>query len=386
MHNMKSILEYFNPVSLDRPAFEEYLLHQQSLCRHIDIHTPDQMPDGKYSIALIGLVDDRGSFSSEVSAAADAIRSQLYLLNSFPKKPKIVDLGNLKMGPALSDTYYAIRDICLDLISQDVLPVFFGGTQDATFGMYLAFENLKKKYRLTTIDYRLDCNFENYQNIHFLNYLNQIILNQHYLFELCNIGHQQCFEIPIHSDLLENLFYENIRLGLVRNNVSITEPFLRDSDILSIDISSVKHADAPGQVISSPNGFSAEELCQMARYAGVSDNTKILGIFNYLPTADIGGVTASLIAQIIWYFIEGYTYRLHESPEDQSANFQQFFVTLNEDHHLKFFKSKVSQRWWMEVPTKTEEKVFLACSENDYLQALKNEIPDRWIKVFKRLN
>lgn len=190
---MKHMLEYFVPVSLDRPLYEEYFLHQQSFCRHIDIHTPDHMPEEKYNIALIGLTDPRGGFASDVTQAADAIRNQLYLLNFFPKKTKIVDLGNLKTGPAVADTYYAIRDICLDLLSQNTLPVFFGGTQDATYDMYLAFESLKKFYRLTTIDYRLDCNFENYQTIHFLNYLNQIILNQHYLFELCNIGHQQCF-------------------------------------------------------------------------------------------------------------------------------------------------------------------------------------------------
>jgi len=383
---MKHILEYFDPVSLDRPSYEEYILHQQSFCRHIDIHTPDYKPEGKYNIALIGLTENRGSFAGEVSQAADAIRNQLYLLNFFPKKTTIVDLGNLKTGPALADTYYAIRDICLDLLAQDTLPIFFGGTQDATYGISLAFESMKKSYRLTTIDYRLDCNFENFQTLHFLNYLNQIILNQQYLFELCNIGHQQCFEIPINSDLIENLFYENIRLGLIRNNVPLVEPYLRDTHILSVDISSVKHADAPGQVIASPNGLSAEEICQMARYAGVSDNTKVLGIFNYLPTTDTGQVTASLVAQIIWYFIEGYTYRLNEFPNDKTPGFQQFYVTLNEEHHLKFYKSKVSQRWWAEVPAKTGDAVYIACSENDYLLALKNEIPDRWIKVFKKLN
>lgn len=383
---MKHILEYFEPVSLDRPPFEEYLLHQQSFCRHIDIHTPDQIPQGHYNLALIGLVDERGSFASKVSQAADAIRNQLYLLNFFPRKPKVIDLGNLKTGPSVSDTYYAIRDICLELFSHNTVPIFFGGTQDVTIGIYMAFESLKKKYCLTTIDYRLDCNFESYQTLHFLNYLNQIILNQQHLFELYNIGHQQCFEIPINSDLLENLFYDNIRLGLVRNNVALVEPYLRDTHILSIDISSVKHADAPGQIITSPNGFSAEEICQMARYAGVSDNTKVLGIFNYLPDRDVGEVTASLIAQVIWYFIEGYTYRLNENPQVDSSAFQQFFVTLNEEHHLKFYKSKVSQRWWTEVPSRSGDNIYIACSENDYLLALKNEIPDRWIKVFKRLN
>jgi arginase family enzyme len=382
---MKHIIDYFDPVSLDRPAYEEYLLHQHSFCRHIDIHTPDQQPAGKYDIALIGLSENRGCFASEVSIAADAIRNQLYLLNFFSRKLKIVDLGNLKIGKSINDTYYGIRDICLDLIASKTLPIFFGGSQDATYGIYLAFEILNKQYRITTVDYRLDCNFENFNNIHFLNYLNQIILNQKNLFELCNIGHQQCFEVPAHSDLLENLFYENIRLGLIRNNIAIVEPYIRDTNILSIDISSIKHSDALGQIIPSPNGLSAEEICQIARYAGVSDNMQVLGIFNYLPSVDSNSITASLIAQIIWYFIEGYTYRLNENPLIDQTAFQQFYVTLNEENHLKFFKSKISQRWWMEVPSH-KKNLYIACTESDYLNALKNEIPDRWIKVFKRLN
>ncbi|MCX7986076.1 MAG: arginase family protein [Bacteroidales bacterium] len=383
---MKYILDYFQPVSLERPSFEEYFLHQHSFCKHIDIHTPNHKPEGKYEIALIGITENRGSYASDISNGTDIIRNKLYLLNFFSRKTNIADLGNLKSGQSISDTYYGIRDVCLELFSHGILPIFFGGSQDITYGIYLAFESMKKKYSITTVDYQLDCNFENIKTIHFLNYLNQIILNQENLFELCNIGHQQCFEVPPHSNLLENLFYENIRLGLVRGNVPLVEPYLRDSNIVSIDISSVKHADAPGQIISSPNGFSAEEICQMARYAGVSDGVQTMGIYNYSPANDIAQVTASLIAQIIWYFIEGYTYRLNENPKNNSSGFQQFYVTLNDEHHLKFYKSKISHRWWTEVPARNGENIYIACTENDYLQALKNEIPDRWIKIFKKLN
>jgi arginase family enzyme len=380
-----NILDYFDPVSLNKPQYSEYFIHRESFGQRIDIHTPDNLPSNKYDIALIGLTENRGCFDENISLSADLIRGQLYMLNFFEKNLKIVDLGNLKSGNTLTDTYYGIRDVVLDLLADNTIPIFFGSSQDLTCGIFMAFESLKNNYYLTTVDYRLDFNFDDVQNINFINYLNYIVLNQKYLFEYTNIGHQQCFENFPHSDLMENLFYENIRLGLLRNNIFRAEPRLRDSNIISIDMSSIKHADAVGQLIASPNGFSAEEICQIAHYSGISDSTQVFGLFNYLPLNDLNCATAALSAQIIWYFIDGFSFRLNENPQKDISLFQQYFVTLNDEHHLKFYKSKISQRWWVEVPSK-DQNVCIACSEDDYYLSLKNEIPDHWIKVFKKLN
>ncbi len=380
------LFEYFEPVSLDKPANIEYLLHQHSFCKHIQIHTPGHKPTGDYKIAIIGVPEYRGSFVQSNSPSIDHIRQQLYQLSFYEKKINIADLGNLKLGKTLTDTYFGLRDLIIELIEKNIFPIIIGGTQDLTIGLHMAFENFKKPYTLTTIDNRIDIAFEKMDQVNFLTYLNNIVLEQNYLFEYINLGHQLCFSIPVAIDLMNNLFYENIRLGILRNQIYLAEPYIRDSHVISIDISAIKNSECGGQIMVSPNGFSAEEICQLTRYAGMSDKLQTIGFFNYLNDNDNNLNGAALIAQAIWYFIEGYVYRLNENPENDNKSFNEYFVTLNDEHQIKFFKSKISNRWWSVVPSKSGKSYYMACSEYDYQNTLRNEIPDRWIKLFKRLN
>jgi len=52
---------------------------------------------------------------------------------------------------------------------------------------------------------------------------------------------------------------------------------------------------------------------------------------------------------------------------------------------MVFYKSMLSDSWWMEVPTSNLElfpigKIIVACSYNDYVSASKQELPERWIR------
>jgi hypothetical protein len=59
------------------------------------------------------------------------------------------------------------------------------------------------------------------------------------------------------------------------------------------------------------------------------------------------------------------------------------------DHDIVFYKSLETDRWWFEVPvirqTKTRH-VLISCSMNDYQKACNQEIPDRWLNAFQKLN
>ena len=378
---------YFDPVSLERSEGEE-LPAKGLFCQNIYINTPDTPIKDihNYQVAIIGVPEGRGSLVKNLDLATDAIRSRLYNLNWLEKSVKIIDLGNLRQGKDLKDTYFGLRDVLLDLLSNNILPIVIGGSQDLTYGMFLALEYLQKPYILTTIDNRVDIAFETYENITHKNYLNSIILENKFLFEYLNLGQQACFTSADNSDLFQNLFHESIRLGNLRSNLTISEPYLRDSDILSIDFSAIRNADAPGQAIASPNGLNAEDICQMARYAGFGEKLQILGIFDISPTLDHNLTTSCLAAQTIWYFLDGYSIRLNERPEKNPAEFKKFIVTFNENDFLVFYKSLFTQRWWCEVPSNNSESLVIACSEADYIRASNNEIPDRWLKLVKKLN
>lgn len=381
------INDFFDPVSLEN-SNNKSLINNDSFCSHITINTPDNEIKNlqNFRVALIGVPEYRGSEIKGTDMAPDVIRDKLYQLNIFEKKIPIVDLGNLKQGKETKDTYFGLRDVLLELIPYNILPVVIGGSQDLTYGMFLAFEYLKKRYTLATIDYRIDIAFEDYQAINFRNYLNSIILENKFVFEYFNIGQQACFNSVDNTDIFENLFHETLRLGNLRNNIILAEPYLRNSNILSIDMSAIRHSDAPGQTVASPNGFFAEDICQIARYAGFGEGLKTFGIFNTSPVLDHNNVTSSLAAQIIWYMLDGYSIRLNENPFEKPNEFKKYIISLNEQSSIIFYKSLLTNRWWSEISFDEAKSQVISASESDYLNANKLEIPDRWLKIVKKLN
>ena len=209
------------------------------------------------------------------------------------------------------------------------------------------------------------------------------------LFNFCNIGYQTYFNSQDEIDLLKSLYFDTVRLGEVLNKIQIVEPILRDADIVSIDLSSVKNADAPANNNTSPNGLSGTDICAIARYAGISDKVSSFGIFEYNPTLDTKNQTAQLISQMIWYFIEGVNFRANDYPFGLKDQYKKFIVPI-EDQVLNFYKSNKSGRWWMEIQISNNNKfkrhALIPCTYQDYVSASNQEIPERWMQTFKKLN
>ena len=208
------------------------------------------------------------------------------------------------------------------------------------------------------------------------------------LFNYCNIGYQTYFNSQEEIDLLDNLFFETYRLGEVVNSIQIVEPAMRDADIVSIDLSAVRNSDAPGNNNASPNGFTGAEICTIARYAGISDKVSSFGIYEFNSKLDVKNQTAQLIAQMIWYFIEGVNYRANDYPFGLKDNYQKYIVPI-ENEVLNFHKSNKSGRWWMEISLNDNNKFkrhsLIPCTYQDYVCASNQEIPDRWYKTLKKM-
>jgi hypothetical protein len=168
------------------------------------------------------------------------------------------------------------------------------------------------------------------------------------------------------------------------------EPYLRDANLVSFDIGAVKQTDAPGYFQPSPNGLYSEEICQLAKYSGSGSRLKSFGLFETNPKFDVNNNTALLSAQILWYFLDGYSIKRSEYPGPHSEEFTKFIVSLNEiNHDIVFYKNNHTDLWWMEIPVlkaSRSEKVIIACSHEDYQAASNQEIPDRWLKIYKKFN
>lgn len=382
---------YFDPVSLERPEFH-LLPEKYSFSRNISIHTPDNpiRQLDHYKVALIGLPQDENAFIKGSDEAPDSIRGMLYQLKKINNNVKVYDLGNLKITENINDSYFAIRDVTLELIDKGVVPFFIGGSQDLAFGVLLALEKLSGIQQLLSVDPRLDFWPEKKAELHSGNYLNYILdEDKREKFIFSNIAHQAYFIADEQVDIMEGEYMESIRLGTIRDNLRLAEPLVRDSDFISVDMNVVRHSDAPGVTIPSPNGLFGDELCTLTRYAGLSEKVKVCGIFECSPSRDLNQQTSHLAAQSIWYFIEGLSQRVKENPVDTPEHTTKFIITMNEaDQELIFHKSNISERWWIEIPVKnptTKHNFFVSCSYEDYLQACNHEIPDRWWRFLHRL-
>jgi formiminoglutamase len=387
---MVNLNDYLNPVSIESPLFE-HLSGQAGFPHNITIHTENSplKEISKYKIAVLGVPEGRNSPNAGSANGPDMIRSQLYKLAKIPGRSKIIDLGNMKQGVTFNDTIAGLTDILSVLIQENIFPVIIGGSSALVPAIDRALSQQKAKYTLLAVDPRIDFSSERKVPDSF-NYLNTIINNHKSTFShYINIGYQTF----LNDQQVINRFLkrrsELVRVGDVRQAIYLTEPLFRDSDAAIFDISAVRQSDAPGTMSPSPNGFYGEEICQLARYAGISDNLKVFSLFDVNPEFDIRFQTSGLAAQILWFFLEGFSQKQYETPVlslGSSGRFIKYHVRVTDlEDDLIFIKSNLTDRWWIELPVEKDQYHYVACSHEDYIKANRNEVPDRWVKAVERL-
>jgi formiminoglutamase len=344
-------------------------------------------------IAIIGVGEDRNSlFNNGCGLAPDSIRRELYKLFQGNFKLKLVDLGNVIRGHTVEDTYFALTAILVELLERNILPVILGGGQDLTFSTYKAYEKLGRIINIAAVDPQFDLGHSG-EKLDSRSYMSNIILQQpNYLFNYTNIGFQTYFVDQQAISLMKNLYFDTYRLWMVRANMEEVEPMVRNADMLSVDIGAVRASDAPGNGNASPNGFYGEEICQIMRYAGLSDKLTSLGLYEINPRLDRQSQTAQLAGQMIWYFIDGFYSRKGDFSPDKKKDLVKYTVTMKDfKDEVIFYRSNKSERWWMEVPIRSKHREryerhhLVPCSYEDYQTACQNALPDRWWQTYQKL-
>ncbi len=354
----------------------------------------DNFPDlENVQLALLGIKEERGAVDNRgCGDGIDYIRKSLYQLFNHWEDLKIVDLGDVRTGNEISDTYYAVNQVLTELMKNHIVPIIIGASQDMTYPMYQVYEPTGRLVNMAAIDPLFDIGNDNEQlNSH--SYLSHIILHQpNFLFNFTNIGYQSYYVDNESIELMKQLLFDTYRLGSMKQNIELTEPLIRNANILSIDMSAIRAADAPGVKNASPNGFNGEEACRMTRYAGLSFKLSSIGFFEYNPHYDINSRTANLIAEMIWYFIEGFSNRQDDIPTLESTDFTRYNVQIGEgQENLIFLCHKISGKWWMDMSfmkvddKRFERHHFIPCSKEDYDQAMRNELPDKWWQFYQKL-
>lgn len=346
-----------------------------------------KMPDHHgLDIALIGLREFRGEEGSYPDEAAEEVRKQLYKLKKGFGDYGIIDLGNFRNGPTLEDTYLRLKEVCAYLMKKQIVPIIFGGSHDLDLGQYFAYEDADKLISVVSVDNKLDFEGPSPSDRHAGKLFKH---SPNYLFNYYHLAYQSYLTNPKELELMEKLSFEAVRLGSLKVNIQEMEPIIRNADMLTFDLAAIQNSYAPGAINANVYGLTGEEACQLLWYAGQNEKLSSVGLYGYNSEADSDNKTAFVLSTMIWYFIEGYYHRKGDK-NFMSNDYLRYEVHLGGDPDtIRFYKSKLSERWWMEVPSLEHQGLFnrnrmLACSYNDYEIALKGEVPDRWFNFYHK--
>jgi arginase family enzyme len=381
---MKLIRPYFKPVNSDLYEDKDRWETTQ-IGRNIETHIQDSFPDVKFAeIAVFNIPEYEGS-GNTLSESDCKIRALFYSFHHH-NLPRVVDLGVLELMPSRKETFNIIEIVCKELLHNGIIPFVIGGGHDLSYAVYKAYASLDKFINLTTVDSKFDIGLED-DNLASFSHLGKMISHKpSHLFHYTNLGYQSYFVSSIATDMLQAMNFDTIRLGELKANFNEVEPIMRNTDFLSFDISAIQYAYAQANVYSSPNGLNGEDACKIMRYAGVSDKITAIGLFEYNQDLDINNQTAYLLAEMLWYFIDGYKIRKNELNPNMKDCAKYTVAFEDGKNEITFYKSQSSGRWWMGVPFRREgmespQNYYIACSYRDYEISNKGEVPERWLKT-----
>ncbi|SMC71314.1 formimidoylglutamase [Pedobacter nyackensis] len=391
-----SLSDFFSPVNPDKFTPKQgFYTSQLGLKASFYTDKFPELDEKQYDIAIFGVQDDRAAVNNEGCALApDYFRSQFYTLNEGAFTTRIIDLGNIKAGANISDTYVALKMVVSELIKLDIVPVIIGGGQDLTYAQYLAYESLEQKVDLVVIDNKFDLDEEDQEGLAAKSdtYLNKILLHQpNYLFNFSNVGYQTYFVNQDSLKVMSKLYFDAHRLGEFAKDITLAEPIIRNASMISFDIGAIRSSDAGANANAGPNGFYGEQACAITRYAGMSDKLTSIGFYEFNPAFDQNGQTAMLLAQMVWYFVDGFYNRKKDFPLTPKSQYLIYRASLNDGSaEMLFVKSKKSDRWWMQVPyptgiSKNERYHLVPCRYDDYTTAVNGDMPDLWWRTFQKL-
>ncbi len=392
---MSEIIKYLDPIDLANVGFELDVDRFETWGDRIDMYLEDKpFPkiDKDVNIAILGVEEDRASIDNKGCALApDRIRACFYPLMPQDKNIKIIDIGNIRKGESVEDTYFAMGEVIGELLLHGIIPLVLGGSNDIALGVYRAYINNAQIINVLNLDPAFDL-IDEQVKISDKNFIHKLLCNEpNYLFDYTHIAYQSYFVDKQALELMDNLRFEYKRLGEVQNKLDAVEPLVRDADMVIVDIDAIRASDSPASY--SPHGLYGEEFCKIINYAGMSDKLTSICFTGLDPEKDTNDRSAQLLAHAMYYFIEGYIWRKQDFPYKDKENYYKFNVqTEQENGELVFYKSKKSSRWWVEIPCSQDSMYkyirhyIVPCLYEDYLLAMEGKVPIRWLIAYNKMN
>lgn len=378
MSEMQHLTDFVLPVSLAAIS-EDQGFHAGQMGKQILVYEEDAFPElDTVDLVLVGCGEQRGlGMGRPFCKGTDQIRKIFYRSFYWHTEIRIADIGNIKPGASLSDTYAALNLVIRELTDAGKRVLIIGGSHDLTLAQYHSYASRQQLIEAVCIDAKIDLDMEALpQADHFL--MEMLTGEPNFMKHYSHLAFQSYFVHPYMLENMDKLRFDCFRVGTVKEQIDEMEPVIRNCRMVSFDLSAMAHAYAPGSAIS-PNGLNGEEACVLARYAGMSPVVNSFGIYGYQPAKDPEELTAQQISQMIWYYIDGINKGKTEAALKERDSFYEYNTAFAEVETL-FLQSKRTGRWWMQLP----DTRFIACSYKDYLIASNNDIPERWLRAQER--
>ena len=366
-----------------QPLFQSNPYNQHQFGSSMAHQTEDDFDHA--NIVLIGVTE------ADYEEEANLTREAIYKLHKPSNNAKLYDLGNFQLLPNEQFSIEQLTNVVAELFEYNKTVVVFGGSTKTMYSLQRAFAMSKQYMNAAIIQPNFEFSQEDADTLTDENYLLKLTKHPNsYLFNFSQIGLQQYLLNPENLMIQKELNFTTMRLGALRDDIKETEPLLRDVNLLGVSLNALKYSESGGQKGCRPNGLYSEELAQLMRYAGMSDQLQCLGLFQFQQTThQQPKIGAQVFAEAFWCFVEAFAERKREWPEKNDKNFIRYTVSNDEyDLELIFLKSELSGRWWIQMPkdkAMLKKKFYIPCSYSDYKTALEGDIPERWLNGFNKL-
>jgi formiminoglutamase len=354
-----------------KPVQNKVEVTENQLGSRISIYL-EEVPDlSNIKTVFIGLDD-----------SAETIRQFLYAYATIGEGVlPIADLGNIRKA-----TNDFIIPLLYELLQLGITPILLSSSEDAIMGQFQAYQTAEQKVNVAIVDEKIRLSLTGKEKM----YLNHILEEdgKNRLLHVSVVGAQGHLTDADVLTYFEMKHYDAVRLGQARAQPEEIEPLIRDANLMLFHLSALKQAEAPAQIPFSPSGFFSEEACRLVRYAGMSDKLNSIGFYGYDLKKDNHFQTAQVIAQMIWYFWEGFLNRKNDFPISNDDLVEYIIDYKINSYQITFWKSNKSGRWWMQVPAAKindiQQHQLVPCSYADYQAACAEELPERLLYALQR--
>lgn len=301
------------------------------------------------------------------------VRKELYRLSKLDFDIPVCDLGDLISGKSHQDSHYILQEVLSMCHYKNAIPVIIGGSNDLSFSLFSALNFHHKNLNYTQISNIISLSNEG-EEITEKNFLSKILSSKSFSIKnYHHIGYQKHLNETDSVKLMKEVEFEVVRLAEMMNSTERTEPFFRRADLVTLNCDAVESFGDGFSVNPQVNGLNKREICSYMKEIGLSENLKSVGIFNFNANSE-SFLNHQLLAQMIWYLIEGINIQ-KSHPKERS--YETFWIMIDENNYA-FQRDVFTNLWYFGEDEKPEN--LIPCSRFEYEEAKKGFLDKRFLK------